>query len=99
MKTRVFHYTESRAGLSFHCPGCDLPHTVTTTGPGAWSWNGDREQPVLSPSVLVQGGPHLCHSFVGCNGAQPGEIVFLSDCTHALAGQVRPLPEWASATS
>jgi hypothetical protein len=34
-----------------------------------------------------------CHTFVGCNGAQPGEITFLSDCTHALAGQVRPLAE------
>jgi hypothetical protein len=34
-----------------------------------------------------------CHTFVGCNGAQPGEIIFLGDCTHALAGQVRPLAE------
>ena len=41
--------------------------------------------------------PFVCHSFVGCNGAQPGEVIFLSDCTHALAGQVLPfayLPEW-----
>lgn len=36
---------------------------------------------------------HRCHTFVGCNGAQPGEIIFLGDCTHALAGQVRPLAE------
>jgi hypothetical protein len=35
----------------------------------------------------------VCHSFIGINGAKPGEIIFLSDCTHALAGQVRPLPE------
>lgn len=34
-----------------------------------------------------------CHTFVGCNGAQPGEVIFLSDCTHALAGQVHPLPD------
>ena len=43
--------------------------------------------------------PYVCHSFVGCNGAQPGEVIFLSDCTHALAGQVLPfadLPEWMS---
>lgn len=39
---------------------------------------------------------HVCHSFVGCNGAAPGQIVYLSDCTHALAGKVLPLPEkWA----
>lgn len=35
-----------------------------------------------------------CHSFVGCNGAQPGQIIFLGDCTHALAGQVVDLPPW-----
>lgn len=41
--------------------------------------------------------PYVCHSFVGCNGAQPGEVIFLGDCTHALAGRVLPfadLPEW-----
>lgn len=32
-----------------------------------------------------------CHTFVGCNGAQPGEIIFLGDCTHELAGQTLPL--------
>lgn len=35
-----------------------------------------------------------CHSFVGCNGAQPGQITFLPDCTHALAGQTVDLPDW-----
>jgi hypothetical protein len=34
-----------------------------------------------------------CHTFVGCNGAQPGEIIFLGDCTHELAGQARPMAE------
>ena len=39
-----------------------------------------------------------CHTFVGCNGAQPGEVIFLSDCTHEFAGQQVPmpdLPDWA----
>lgn len=35
----------------------------------------------------------VCHTFVGCNGAQPGQVIFLGDCTHALAGQVLPLPD------
>lgn len=35
----------------------------------------------------------VCHTFVGCNGAQPGEIIFLGDCTHELAGKVLPLAE------
>ena len=36
---------------------------------------------------------HICHTFIGCNGAQPGEVIFLSDCTHSLAGTVQPFPE------
>lgn len=36
---------------------------------------------------------HVCHTFVGCNGAQPGEVIFLSDCTHPLAGTVQPFPD------
>ncbi len=35
----------------------------------------------------------ICHTFVGCNGAQPGEVIFLGDCTHALAGTVQPFPD------
>lgn len=38
--------------------------------------------------------PDICHSFVGCNGAQPGQIVFLGDCTHHLKGQVVDLPDF-----
>ena len=107
-------------GLAFYCPGCREVHRIRT-GPGGWTWNGDAERPVFSPSVLVEGrrltdkgdaqwtawhdagcpkpAPELdaedtrCHSFVGCNGAQPGQIVFLSDCTHELRGQVVDLPE------
>lgn len=33
----------------------------------------------------------VCHSFV-----TDGQIRFLEDCTHALAGQTVPLPEWAN---
>lgn len=33
--------------------------------------------------------PVVCHSFV-----TDGNIQFLSDCTHQLAGQTVPLPEW-----
>ncbi len=38
--------------------------------------------------------PDVCHSYIGCNGAQPGEITFLADCTHSLAGQTVPLPAY-----
>ncbi|WP_373379920.1 hypothetical protein [Cupriavidus nantongensis] len=65
-----------------------------------WSFNGDFERPVFGPSVLSWWGGdgtdmplHRCHSFVGCNGAAPGQITFLGDCTHALAGQTVELPD------
>lgn len=72
-------------------------------GPGPrWGFNGDFDKPTFTPSVLVRGvdrltdeeharvmagekiepRPIVCHSFV-----TGGRIQFLSDCTHALAGQ------------
>lgn len=39
------------------------------------------------------GTDHRCHSFIGMGRAVPGEIEFLSDCTHELAGKVVPLAE------
>lgn len=108
-------------GLSFWCAGCKERHIVWT-GEGAghrWTFNGDLEKPVFSPSLLVtwdeptniddpeklkadleakrlHGTPipyahRRCHSFIGCNGAQPGEIIYLGDSTHALAGQTVPM--------
>lgn len=44
---------------------------------------------------------HVCHTFIGINGAPPGHVIFLADCRKAagfpLAGQVRrllPRREW-----
>lgn len=74
----------------------ESPHNA---GKPHWSFNGDFDKPVLGPSVLQWRGNEgdeyfrRCHSFVGCNGAQPGQITFLGDCTHALAGQTVDLPE------
>lgn len=92
-------------GLLYWCQGCNSAHSIRTAGPHSWGWNGDVERPAFSPSVLTTytpgGGlprepddpPERCHTFVGCNGAQPGEVIFLSDCTHALAGTVQPFPD------
>ena len=67
------------------------------------------ERPTFTPSLLVRGTvpltseqitaydrgeglptpvPYVCHSFI-----TDGRIQFLSDCTHALAGQTVDLPE------
>ncbi|HEX7906879.1 MAG TPA: hypothetical protein VF534_02135 [Paraburkholderia sp.] len=78
----------------------ESPHVK---GKPHWGFNGDFDKPAFSPSVLStwdewqgEGVPpkkHVCHSFVGCNGAAPGQIIFLGDCTHELKGQTVDLPE------
>lgn len=97
----VLRTVEGGAHL-FYCAGCDQMHKV---GPG-WSFNRDYDRPTFSPSVMVQGiqpltdeehalvmageridpRPLVCHSFV-----VDGQIQFLGDCTHTLAGQTIPL--------
>jgi hypothetical protein len=114
--------------LSFWCPGCKELHAVpfASSWPGArWGWNGDRERPTLTPSILTTSG-HFCPGFKqgeACwctyNARNPavllsdlpacaehapkpeppftcgrchtfvknGQIEFLSDCTHELAGK------------
>jgi len=74
-----------------------------------WGFNGNGDAPTFTPSILVQTGHFVqpegkhcdrsgdpewpcdcvcCHSFV-----TDGRIQFLSDCTHALAGQTVDLPD------
>ncbi len=80
--------------LVFHCPGCDSKHVIDVS-PGRWTWDGNAERPTFSPSILCRreyGPEHtleVCHSFV-----RDGQIQFLADCTHALAGQTVPLPDF-----
>jgi len=88
--------------IVFYCPGCKTLHTVPVEHRNLkqplWQFNGDLAKPTLSPSVLVtslQGKAYeqaRCHSFV-----RDGHIEFLSDCTHALAGQTVELPELTAA--
>lgn len=81
-------------GLTFFCPGCDAIHTVWTNehnrGPGPrWTFDGNVDFPTFSPSILVSFGERTkCHSFI-----RNGEIQFLNDCAHVLAGKTVPLPD------
>ena len=86
-------------GYRFHCPGCDDEHVIPTEPyRGGWTFNGDESAPTFSPSILVHPSQKWtdngavdtprCHSFVTA-----GRIQFLTDSTHALAGQTVDLPE------
>lgn len=75
--------------ILFWCPGCDGAHQVSVgTGDGPrWvvTYNG--------PDAGVDGAPPaVCHSFITA-----GRIMFLDDCTHALAGKTVDLPDWEAA--
>ena len=107
-KTRVMDDGEGGEHLVFRCPGCDCFHATRIAGPsvswqGHWAWNGDCERATVLPSILIRIVPllvvptdrpdaglvHVCHSRI-----TDGQIQFLGDSTHALAGQTVELPEW-----
>jgi len=77
-------------GFLFLCPGCHTIHKVGKT----WQFNGDYDMPTFSPSVLVSYPnesrlDYCCHSFI-----RDGQIEFLGDCTHEMAGKTLPLDPW-----
>lgn len=80
----------------FECPGCNKLHVVYLTTPGRphWEFNDDMVNPTFSPSIHVywerNGKPHICHSFV-----KNGQIQYLGDCTHSMAGKTVTLPDWS----
>lgn len=96
---------DGQAGFHIYCPGCKSPHSIRTAGPTAWGFDGNLQAPTFTPSLLVtwkepsevegefddpsKDVPQVCHSFITA-----GQIQFLGDCTHALAGQTVPLPPY-----
>jgi hypothetical protein len=82
------------------CPGCRCLHRIRITpsptqpAGSVWQYNGNEQSPTFSPSVLTTCPGHprraVCHIFV-----KAGEIQFLNDCTHELAGKIVPMKPWA----
>lgn len=96
----VNDHGETYDALLFVCPGCVEGggsgfHMLPVNSPHhspSWTWNGDLEAVTLSPSILTRGGPDgsaVCHSFL-----TDGVFNFLTDCTHSMAGQRVPLPDF-----
>jgi len=79
----------------FHCPGCGYDHPFHTGGDPAtrpqWDWNGSLERPTFTPSLVVfKDNPVArCHLFM-----TDGNIQFLDDCFHNLAGKTVPVPDY-----
>jgi hypothetical protein len=71
----------------FWCQGCDCGHIFKTPD---WQFNQNIELPSVTPSVLnhsVEAAIH-CHIFI-----KDGNIQYLSDCNHPLAGQTLPMQD------
>jgi hypothetical protein len=94
------------------CDGAHCVHVGEGPGP-RWGYNEIPDRPTFTPSILVRGVkpmtaeqhqawmaggplpepiPMVCHSFV-----TDGNILFLGDCTHALAGKTVPIPDFEAA--
>jgi hypothetical protein len=82
---------------------------VSLEGSPKWLWNGSKEKPTFTPSILARYKHPKGYSnenpaptdFSGeyvdevCHSfITDGRIQFLNDCTHALAGQTVDLPDW-----
>lgn len=75
----------------FWCPGCRCGHGVWTTKVNSqkatWKFNGNMEKPMFEPSILISpNGKGSCHCYV-----RYGNIEFLPDCSHELAGKAVPM--------
>lgn len=60
-------------------------------GTGNWTWNGDTEKPTLRPSILNDFRKHDPDGMVNHIWITDGNVIFLDDCTHELAGQTLPM--------
>ncbi len=98
-------FRKSLGGYIHFCAGCDRAHYIQTDKHPAWTFNGDIENPTFGPSIRIYqpAGTYgeneefvpektLCHYFIVA-----GQIQYLTDCDHQLAGvttELPPLPEW-----
>lgn len=77
--------------LAIRCPACKCAHVFD----GRWKFNGDFERPTFRDSMRVEMKDNdgnlieHCHSYVTA-----GQIQFLEDSLHALAGKTVTLEDW-----
>lgn len=83
-------------GREIICPACRDEYGVPYHAlDHRWSYNGEDDSPTFSPSLKVSWDfgdnrePRICHSFI-----ENGQIRYLSDCTHSMAGQTVDLAEF-----
>lgn len=95
-KVVPFDRNDKQAGWMFECPGCRGYHVVDDR----WLFNGDVNAPTFHPSINNRidyaeptRSPMICHLWV-----TNGKLQFINDCTHELAGQTIPMPDYPDLT-
>lgn len=90
---KIHETTDARTGERswwWWCEGCRSLHRFDDR----WTFDGNLEHPTFSPSLLTQweeGEEHRpcrCHVFITA-----GQVQYLGDCTHDLAGQTLPIAD------
>ncbi len=84
----IKHRWDGTVHCHYFCPGCKYEHAFS---PNKHVYNGDGDNPTISPSLLHDNPQHhhTCHSFI-----KEGKIQFLMDCWHDLKGQTVDLPQF-----
>lgn len=88
------HLRLQRLGVLMHwCPACNVPHEIHLKASShperqRWDWNDRMDRPTFWPEFEVAlAGGGTCRYHI-----TDQRIEFHADSTHALAGQVVPLP-------
>jgi hypothetical protein len=78
---------DQQFNMAFYCPGCKCHHGINTNHEHRPAWNVTftAGKPTVTPSILVTSSTR-CHLFI-----KHGEIEYLTDCTHELAGKTIPM--------
>ena len=89
-KSLVLPVSNHPGRLLFYCPGCKSTHTINIDPSIKWpchKFSGTFDNPTIRASILVDDHrSYRCHSFI-----TEGNIEFLFDCSHNLAGTTVPL--------
>jgi hypothetical protein len=98
-----------RGMLMFWCPACNVSHGVMVDDPGTPDWNGDVDNPTITPDVTVTALDPLT-AYEATRAAKgeeiercthicrfrltAGQVEFLDGSEHDYVGVTMPLPDF-----
>ena len=81
-------------GWAFYCPGCDSCHVFYVSGLLVWGFDGDKQLPTFTPSLLNTCENHPDPKLRRCHlNLTAGKIMYHGDSTHDFAGKTVDLKD------